>query len=671
MKKEYSGIQRKESGSAEIRREYRSNIAEYVKELDVDASTKRKIYIALNGGIYNSLDKGYRENAGTLKGSKTMYFEDGTKQRIDTYEGRIKAVSRLLGEDGEKIKDLYGILSKNQNKKNYLINSLQEKLVKGYEQVSKNEDLNQEKKSLEKKLEGYDATSMVSEKEHIEKSEGIHNKDKQKGVFKKIAIGAASLLVGATLLGKSVYNKIQNSYNNKKDYSTNQIVQIDTQKDNGNKPYSVVERTYSEKNFPETKKNISKANGLEEKLFEEVASESDSINQFLDQAIEKGINDTERIVNDLKDYVASEQYEEVQRITSELKELEKEYLKIQAEESESSVLNNSNLEKVLKENPIQSTEESVGKNYDYSSQRIDNSFEKQIVVPEKQIEQKEKYSIGKDLKKYIEHTSKRNSQIQNNSITINPSPFFVQTANNFSDMKEELTNYDSIGYSEKNISERNNGIKTGLKKIGNGLQKLVSLGFWDSREKEEKEKEGNQVLRVLKSPYDVVIGAGKTAIHSADHVVGGILEKTVDSAVAGVRGVVGSAVSATNYVGAIPFYALNGIEKQIHDGNISQKTYEGIFSLARFGGNVISHEVPEKGKFIEVIANDGNKTIIDKGEIGATLELAFALGLDSVALKKITEGSGNSSGNGNWVVPDKNGGVDISPGGGGPVGGGL
>ena len=83
---------------------YKSQIKDYVCSLDIEATKKKQIYIALNGGIYSSL----KEKKG--KGTRTMYFEDGTKQNVNTYEGRFKAVSKILGDDLENSKELYGLI---------------------------------------------------------------------------------------------------------------------------------------------------------------------------------------------------------------------------------------------------------------------------------------------------------------------------------------------------------------------------------------------------------------------------------------------------------------------------------------------------------------------------------------------------------------------------------
>lgn len=103
---------------------YKSKIKEYVCSLEIGADKKKQIYVALNGGIYASL----KDKKG--KGTKTIYFEDGTKQRVDTYEGRFKAVSKILGEDLDNSRELYRSIINGDYGNKYRNNALKEKSCK-------------------------------------------------------------------------------------------------------------------------------------------------------------------------------------------------------------------------------------------------------------------------------------------------------------------------------------------------------------------------------------------------------------------------------------------------------------------------------------------------------------------------------------------------------------
>ena len=82
--------------------------------------------------------------------------------------------------------------------------------------------------------------------------------------------------------------------------------------------------------------------------------------------------------------------------------------------------------------------------------------------------------------------------------------------------------------------------------------------------------------------------------------------------------------------------------------------YEAASTIMRFGGNVVLHEAPFDGKYIEVRNEKGEKVLINKGENGATLESLMAVLLDAGVLS-----SGSNGGS--------DGGFD--GGDGGPIGG--
>lgn len=638
---------------------YKSKIKDYVCSLDIEATKKKQIYIALNGGIYSSL----KEKKG--KGTRTMYFEDGTKQNVNTYEGRFKAVSKILGNDLDNSKELYGLIVTGDYGTKSRNNYFKKTAAKNYLEVK------EIKESRKKNLEG------------------------------EVLVGSAKALIkdGKVILGKSAYA-----------LNSSQTKPVENFGDQGNLQ---VDQTYSDpvsigtiQNTPLPKKRsflkrVAIAAGMVaigSALFfgnscgdsKKESNENHSSKQEIVQTLVKSdkVQETSlenKVFAEVSTLEKTKETNEKRNYYEGLVQSEIEFSyklnEFYGSENENEISNEescSNLEKLLEEE-MPSTSEEISPEYerhlqDYVSENASEAINNQtqeIQPTSTNQNSSQKYCVIKDLQKYVDHTTARNAQIRDGELSINPLHLVKQTGNNFVPLAEELTDFSSLGYSNEDFSNRTKGVKSGFKKIGNGLQKLVSLGFWDSRKEEEKTNEGNQALRFLKSPYDVVVGAVQTVVNSADYITAGVLGKTLNTTIDATRGVVGTAVSATNYLGAVPFYPIDKSEELLHENTCSQKVYETVFSLARFGGNVLSHEVPERGKTVEIISNDGKKVVLDKGEIGATLELLTGLGLDSFAISKLVDGSGSSHSSGNGGGIPSNGGVVIIPGNGGSVGGGM
>lgn len=286
------------------------------------------------------------------------------------------------------------------------------------------------------------------------------------------------------------------------------------------------------------------------------------------------------------------------------------------------------------------------------------------------VESKEKPSFFEGLRKYQEHVNQRNAQIVDGDISINAWDYARQMGQNFVPLMEGVTDFSRMGYSDEALSSRTDTVKGNSKKFINGLKRLVSLGFWDSRSNEEKEKEGNQIVSVLKSPYDVVSGAVGTAVNVVDYPLAGGLEYTLRGVGQATRGVVRSAVGTVNYTGALLSYPLDKAEELIHPNTISQNTYEVLSSVTTLAGNVLSREAAQNGKLVDVTLTDGSVVTLDKGNPGTIVELLLTGLLDTITVDKLLDGSGGSGNSGhNQVGPSNGGGINITPGTGGPVGG--
>lgn len=749
---------------------YKSQIKDYVCSLDIDSTKKKQIYVALNGGIYASL----KEKKG--KGTKTMYFQDGSKQRVDTYEGRFKAVSKILGDDLENSQALYKLVLGGDYRTKARNSYFKETAEKKYLEIQELKEIRE--RDLDGKVLAISATKTnnlggVGE-EKKDKSEENHyvsennsSSTNQVQQEKSVVVGSASQIQNIEKIGKfqdgiterrslesrvktnsedpkeivreiketiaardrkndapseKISSSTETNYSTAFDYSPSQAQQeaivVGESVNRTINPESVREDLNSPENPSKENSQVQSEIYLPKKnsLLNKISLTSDSFlkrmalisacglglgyficseincgnskngqydsvhsNQEIVQVLEKpNVSKKDKAETQLfvevptleKPQGKNNYYEKLAQSEIEFSERLAEFYDNKNENIDTNEGKFSNLERLLRDETQQTLQE-ISPEDSNPLENCSLNEETTLTPQENKKEFSQRYYVIKDLKKYVDHTNQRNAQIVEGDISINPSHLIKQTGNNFVPLKDELTDFSSVGYSKEDFSNRTKGIKSGLKKLGNGLQKLVSLGFWDSRKEEEKTNEGNQVLRVLKSPYDIVLGTVQSAVNSVDYVAAGILGKTLNTTIDATRGVVGTVISTTNYVGALPFYPLDKAEELLQKNTCSQKVYETVFSLARFGGNVLSHEVPERGKTIEIISNDGKKVVLEKGELGATLELITGLGLDSFAISKLLDGSGSSHSNGNNGETPSNGGVVIIPGNGGSVGGGM
>ena len=249
---------------------------------------------------------------------------------------------------------------------------------------------------------------------------------------------------------------------------------------------------------------------------------------------------------------------------------------------------------------------------------------------------------------YMKHVNARNPQIIDEDkdnigegISVDPRKLGTHIKYNFVPLGKEVTDCASLGYSQSDFSNRGKNVSSGLNRTGNGLTKLVSLGYWDNREEKAKKDEGNQFLRWGKSIYDIPFGVVQTGVNLIDYPAAGIFGKTLDTTLDLAGGLVNTTVDAGEYFVGVPFKATQSLERiPFEKSNVSQRTYEGLSTVLRFGGNVVLHEVPQEGKYIQIIDRYGKETKIDKGETGATLELLSCIGLDLYSLSS-HRGDGN------------------------------
>lgn len=203
---------------------------------------------------------------------------------------------------------------------------------------------------------------------------------------------------------------------------------------------------------------------------------------------------------------------------------------------------------------------------------------------------------------------------------------------------EVVTDGKDLGYTQGKTGSRLKSLKDALK-----------LGF--TKENKEARKEYNPVLKTIMATYDGVQSIAKGAVDGADLVLGGLTDKVVYDVIGGgAKTLVNSTVDAGNFVFAVPLDASQRFENWAfkNKGKVSMETYELASTIMRFGGNVVLHEAPFDGKFVEVKNEKGEKVLINKGGKGATAESIVAVLLDAGVLSQIhSGGNGGSSKDGN------------------------
>ena len=521
--------------------EIKRNLNDYVGSLNVSSAKKNLSYAILEGAYLHRDKKG--------KGTRTVKFQDGTKQRVDTYEGRIKAAAKILGSDYSGLNKIYsGVLESNQKyfSKNIKAKQKLENYISQYKLNSS------EKGRLELSLSGKNPST-------------IPNHSYFSGLRKNIGKIAAIAAVSAATIFGAYYSDLSTSVSkdskNVEIKSSEKIIVYSPTK----KTYRIVELEESPKEefVEENQTQIQKQVANETKVYSDVS------------------------VEPMEDFFGSE--EEISK-------------------------------------------------FDFTEKP---------------------FSLAKDLGKYIEHVNARNSQIikgeNGNDISVNPKHLANHVVNNFVPFANEVTNSDDLGYGYKRLENRKAGIGQGLKKAGNGFLKFISAGYLDYNCEAEKEKEGNQALRAFKGIYDIPAGSLKAITDTTDFVFGGLVNKTIGAGKNLVDGTVNSGVDLVNYSLALPYYSGKKLENAINsnDGECNQKVYEILTSFARFGGNVVLHEVPRNGKTIEIISKDGNKITLDKGKTGPLAELLTCAAVDTLGIVGVSGGFSSGSGS---VIHSHNGG---------------
>ncbi|MCK5321295.1 hypothetical protein KAJ38_01840 [Candidatus Pacearchaeota archaeon] len=286
---------------------------------------------------------------------------------------------------------------------------------------------------------------------------------------------------------------------------------------------------------------------------------------------------------------------------------------------------------------------------DYITQREDptileeptKSLESQVSKSNTQIlepiiiEQKAESPTLNDWNKYVDHVIKRNPQIDKIegklNISADPNKFIHQIGKNYEPVLEDFGNVPKdIGFNKKKRESRVKRIGVGLKKAGKGLVKLCTLGFVDPNNETTKKKEGNQLVRLLKSPYDILSGTVEGVIAAADIPTAGIPGKSLDVLTNTFKGTINSAVNSISYPTAVLTKGIGKLENSVfkNDGKISKDTCVGLSIPPRFIGNVFNHEATNSGKTVYISEEE-----LDKGNTGAILEQLGSLGLDYNILK--------------------------------------
>ena len=540
---------------------YKRNIERYgtfLKNLDDD---KKDLAVSILEGSYRN---------GSAKGSRSY---EG--QRVDTYEGRIKAVTEILGfSEARHYKSLEKLMSTN----NYLKNTVSHKKdsegvyrseqVKDY--ISKLSEDVEQPVGIEKSLEG--------------KLEIVPNK--KKGSFgKRIKEGLAIAAGVAIMTLPSYISGCGENPNSKKTYEPIKTIPVqEVVKNNNSVPIAVV-REDIPRELISTNKVPEKAvapvvvslknPSVETSRFQKMITEEPAPAEVVYLIDTNSLEDVSQVIEELSEPVTLEP------VTLEPVTLE-------------SVVEGKFYRKQVDARNFQS--------YDAGSDKIDDK------------------------------------------VSMNPIHLKNGLGNEFSSWGEDLKDGEKIGYVEGKTAKRLKSLKDAL-----------FLGF--TKENKEARKKHNFLLRTIMAAYDVPQSLVKGAVALPDLVLGGLTEKVVyDGIGGGVKTLVNSTVHVGNEVFAVPLDASQRFENWAfkNEGKVSMGVYEAASTIMRFGGNVVLHEAPFDGKYIEVRNEKGEKVLINKGENGATLESLMAVLLDAGVLS-----SGSNGGS--------DGGFD--GGDGGPIGG--
>ncbi|MBC8435064.1 hypothetical protein H8D91_01025 [archaeon] len=530
---------------------YKRNIERYgtfLKNLDDD---KKDLAVSILEGSYRN---------GSAKGSRSY---EG--QRVDTYEGRIKAVTEILGfSEARHYKSLEKLMSTN----NYLKNTVSHKKdsegvyrseqVKDY--ISKLSEDVEQPVGIEKSLEG--------------KLEIVPNK--KKGSFgKKLALAAGLAIVAGTYLVSGC--KAEKITTNVPEPTP---IYQEISKDTNAAPAEVI--------WAEVPKEVTP-----KIIIAPIKTKEKSVESSNDAGLVK-IFSEEPAPAEVVYLIDTNSLEDVSQVIEEL--------------SEPVTLEPVTLEPV--------TLESVVEGKFYRKQVDARNFQS--------------YDAGSDK--------------IDDKVSMNPIHLKNGLGNEFSSWGEDLKDGEKIGYVEGKTAKRLKSLKDAL-----------FLGF--TKENKEARKKHNFLLRTIMAAYDVPQSLVKGAVALPDLVLGGLTEKVVyDGIGGGVKTLVNSTVHVGNEVFAVPLDASQRFENWAfkNEGKVSMGVYEAASTIMRFGGNVVLHEAPFDGKYIEVRNEKGEKVLINKGENGATLESLMAVLLDAGVLS-----SGSNGGS--------DGGFD--GGDGGPIGG--
>ncbi len=240
---------------------------------------------------------------------------------------------------------------------------------------------------------------------------------------------------------------------------------------------------------------------------------------------------------------------------------------------------------------------------------------------------------------------------------VSASPIYFGRAlkNEGKDLTEAVLDTKNLGYAGKEKS-RVYGLGKALVSPVDSVLGFVSGGRWGLQKHTVKERnQDNFILGSIMSVYDGAQSIVKGAVDGADLVLGGLADKVVYDVIGGgAKTLVNSTVDVGNFAFAVPLDASQRFENWAfkNKGKVSMETYELASTIMRFGGNVVLHEAPFDGKYVEVRNEAGEKVLINKGQTGATLESLMAVLLDAGVLSKIhSDGNGGKEGNsegGSW-----------------------
>ncbi len=640
----------------------KQSIKNYVSELDLDARSKRELYTILNGGIYSSLDRDYKKNNST-KGTKTFYLDDGTKQRVDTYDGRLKAARYILGEDYNQEK-IYSLL-RNSNKK-----------------YASSANPTIATKVIVHNLSSETSTPTLREEPYLETTP----RENKKGYVSKLVNWWPTICPACRATKK---------------YSPSIAEKV------GSVSSHVAKVLDTEIKIPEKVKKVS--NGLVDFLTKEMHSTAEVL---LYGALTVAFT---TMLLEHKDYDSFKR-QTPQRIEQRVASLRRPIKELSSNQIASAFAKESlgssfvrSLDSVLLEEVKKTREQkevaSLKSQFVYSPKESSFSENSAILLINSYLENPNltysSFSVAEDLNEYLEHSNKRNHSIVNsngeNDISINPATFGQAIVDSFTPFGKEISSFDSIGYSKENMNSRWDGVNGGLKKIVKG----ATLGFLDLDSKKEKT---SVPLEILRSPHNIIYGVVESSTNTLDFGLGGVAAKTFNSVSRFGEGAVNSAVADTpNYAGAFvfsglkqaeifgtPFFnwwsekcpACNTVKKcspgtaelvseNFGNGKASQKSYEFVSLVPRFTANVINHEVAKNGEEISVY-KDGKEIILSKGKIMPVLEQSSALALDTLAVLSASGVFNGSSGSGSTIHSNpSSGGISGGPGIGGSVGGGF